>query len=601
MGPLINITTFKVGPTIIPPAENDPSIDITDSVYKGSQLQYAVVDNNTVEYIVTLDESVGNFSVGRIGLFMDNGNGTSTLFSITSMDSPNPDYKFKTSGNVVGDRLTYSIYLAISNMSKITNFTIPLLPLLSVPEASSEQDLPDPLHVAFNSSQVMKHSVMRVPSIAYRETLTQGRLIPAWLMSPERLIPGQGEGIVPVVSTAFDTSAIVGTVVGLDYTNQKIIVGEPTANKWILGVRSADEEITNYGMYVDPVNTYSPMQRLFVDTGANAGKLTTIPNQWPVGYALGSVSTQNAVGCLCWIDFTLGFGGSTTAGPPGPVGPPGIPGPGGTGGGGYSNPGQCYLKKVGSNLILIPYNGNSILINSVKQRIPAEGVALPPTGLNPSTLYYIYAFMKDAVMSLQASTINHITSTFDGVEIMNTDQSKTLVGMAYTVAGPAWSDTDGQLYVLSWFNRRRKRTRTIVPTLVRTGGSQWVSVGGHNYFLVWSNNLVFFSISGSHGSTGGNSSSTSINFDGVLAGQGLLNESEGSTVGQSGPESGRGYSGGAIATKGCKKGLIEAAHWANIIGVFASGGNGVAQWRNYVTTVSGAPPSPVSLTISVDG
>jgi hypothetical protein len=237
-GPKINITTFKIGPTIQVPVVNDPSIDIVDAVYTGfpSQLQYTVVNDNTVEYIVALDESVGNFDIGRIGLFMDNGDGTSTLFSITSIDAPAPDHKFQTSGSVVGNRLTYNIYLAISNMANIANFTIQLLQILTIPEVPTELSLPDPDHVAFNTYQVQKHSVTRVPAVAYRETAAQGRTPSAWLMGSERLIPGQGEGVVPLGTSLFDTLAAVGKVVGLDSQNQKIIIGEPATNRFILGL-----------------------------------------------------------------------------------------------------------------------------------------------------------------------------------------------------------------------------------------------------------------------------------------------------------------------------------------------------------------------------
>jgi hypothetical protein len=604
-GPKINITTFKIGPTIIPPTQNDPSIDITDSVYTGypSQLQYAIVNDNTVQYIVTLDESIGPFDIGRIGLFMDNGDGTSTLFSITSIDATNPDHKFATSGTVVGNRLTYNIYLAISNAGSIANFTIQLLQLLSIPEVPSELSLPDPLHVAFNTYQVMKHSVTRVPAIGYRETPAQGRTNPAWLMSSERLIPGQGEGVVPIASTSFDTLATVGTVVGLDYTNQKIIVGEPATNKYILGIRSSQEEITNYGVYVDTVNTYTPMQRLFVDTGVNAGKLTIVANNWPIGYALGPVNTQNAVGYLCWIDFTLGFGGAGSGqpGPPGPQGPQGPPGSGD--GGGFSDPGQCYLQKIGSNLILIPYNGNSILINSVIQKIPQGGVSLPPAGLNPSTLYYIYAYMAGAVMSLMASTANHVTSTVDGVEIMNTDQSKTLVGMAYTVAGPAWSDTDGQLYVLSWFNRREKKSRTFLPVkLVSTKSPTWieVSTGMRNYFLVWKDNLALFDVGGHQVTQGGGAiGATSINFDGIFDSSGtqLLPELESSTAGMS---TGNSSNLGAIGISGCKQGLPEGLHYSTVLGILCTA-TGTAFWRNYTITNVDNKATPVCIIMSVDG
>jgi hypothetical protein len=605
-GPKINITTFKIGSTVTIPTGDETDI-VGDLVYTGypSQLQYAIVNADTVQYIVTLDESVGTFDVGRIGLFMDNGDGTSSLFSITAIDG-GPDHKFATSGSVVGNRLTYQIYLAISNAASIANFTIQLLQLLTIPEVTSELSLPTPDGVAFNTYQVMKHSFMRVPAVAYRETAAQGRTPSAWLMGSERLIPGQGEGVVPLPSTLFDTLAVTGKVVGLDSTNQKIIIGEPATNRYILGIRSNTEEITNYGIYVDTVNTYTPMQKMYADTGANAGKITTVANQWPIGYALGPVNTQNAVGYMCWIDFTMGFGAVGIPGPQGPQGPTGPPGTGGGGGGGFSNAGQCYLSKSLSNLLLSPVNGNNIIINSVVQQIPAGGITLPPTGLNPNTLYYIYAFMSGGTMALMASTANHVTSTYDGVEIMNTDQTKTLVGMAYTITGPAWADGNtGQMYVLSWFNPRQKSGTTIFTAYHTTAGGDFVEIGTEirNYFLTWANRTVRYLTGGFCGGNGGDGVGTAMCFDG----NGFEKYSMGANqMGVRGPQNQ-----GPVGVIGVNATLSEGAHWGTLKGVLSGGGPGQAYWNLSLGTAvhpasapnnpSGGIDAPVSLTITIEG
>jgi Phage tail-collar fibre protein len=611
-GPKINITSFKIGPTIQVPVINDPSTDITDAVFTGfpSQLQYAIVNDNTVEYIVTLDESVGPFDIGRIGLFMDNGDGTSTLFSITSIDAPNPDHKFPTSGGVVGNRLTYQIYLAISNMANIANFTIQLLQILTIPEVPSELSLPDPDHVAFNTYQVQKHSITRVPAIAYRETAAQGRTPSAWLMGSERLIPGQGEGIVPLGTSLFDASAVVGKVVGLDSTNQKITIGEPATNRYILGLRVSPEEITNYGVYVvpstDPFSTtLSPMQKLYADTGANAGKITTVANQWPIGYAIGPANTPNAVGYLCWIDFTLGFGAIGTPGPPGPQGPPGPAGTGGGGTTGFSNSGQCYLSLQSGSLRLTPFNGNNLIINSTVQKIPAGGVGLTPAGLQANTLYYIYAYMNGTVMTLEASTTSHITSSFDGVEIKNLDQSRTLVGMAYTIAGPAWADDAGRLYVVSWFNPRSKSSTTCFTAFHTTSGGEFVELGQEirNYFITFANRGVKYLTSGSCGGNGGNGVTTAMSFDNNGFERFSASQNENGSRGntQQGP----------VAVVGMKSGLSETLHFGTLVGVLSNGGPGRAYWLLTIGTSShpSNPPSdptggidaPVSLTIAVEG
>lgn len=598
-GPKINITSFKIGSSKVPNTGHET--DITgDLVYTGfpSQLQYAVINDNTVDYVVTLDESVGPFDIGRIGLFMDDG----TLFSVTSIDAPNPDHKFPTAGNIVGNRLTYSIYLAINKMATIANFTIQLLEILTIPEVTSELSLPPPDQVAFNTYQVMKHSVTRVPAIAYRETANQGRTPSAWLMGSERLIPGQGEGIVPIDPSLFDPLAIVGKVVGLGSTN--IIVGEPATNRFIVGIRSGQEHITNYGIYVDPVNTYSPMQKLYADTGNNAGKITVTPNQWPIGYALGPANSQPPgsqpiVGYMCWIDFTLGFGAIGIPGPPGQKGDTGPAGTGGgPGGGGFSNSGQCYLSLSGGILLLSPYNGNNIIINSTVQQIPAGGIALPPTGLQPNQLYYIYAYMgPSGVMALEASTANHVTSTFDGIEIKNLDQTRTLVGMAWTVGPPtAWADTKtGQIYVLSWFNPRWKSSVTQFTSLHKTSGSTFIEIGIEiqNFFLTWANREVKYVTGGYCGANGGDGVGTVMSFDGV----GFEKYSLGCNLMGTRPVANN----APVGVIGVRSSLTEGRHYGTLKGMLAGGGGGAAYWNITLPTDSGNIDAPVNLTVSVLG
>jgi len=117
--------------------------------------------------------------------------------------------------------------------------------------------------------------------------------------------------------------------------------------------------------------------------------------------------------------------------------------------------GRCMLAKSGANLLLSPKDGNQLLINQVRCTIPSFGVSLAPTGLTPGTLYYIYARDADGdgvVDALEASTTTHATSSTDGVEIKSGDATRTMVGWAYVVAGPAFADTAQQRLVRTWFN-----------------------------------------------------------------------------------------------------------------------------------------------------
>ncbi|MDF3060728.1 MAG: hypothetical protein K0S06_837 [Microvirga sp.] len=118
--------------------------------------------------------------------------------------------------------------------------------------------------------------------------------------------------------------------------------------------------------------------------------------------------------------------------------------------------GQCRLAKSGSNLVLSRRNGHRIVIGGVVQTIPSAGVSLAAAGLTPDTTYFIYASMNAGAMTLEASTTGHATDATTGVEIKAGDASRTLVGMARPIAGPAWQDTAKQRFVRSWFNRRRE-------------------------------------------------------------------------------------------------------------------------------------------------
>ncbi|MEY9466279.1 hypothetical protein ABH973_006692 [Bradyrhizobium ottawaense] len=117
--------------------------------------------------------------------------------------------------------------------------------------------------------------------------------------------------------------------------------------------------------------------------------------------------------------------------------------------------GQCKLVKSGSNLVLLPFGGDQLSIDGRPRGIPSGGVSLAPTGLTPGTNYFIYAAMSGATMILEAATTIHATNNApgaNGLEVKNNDGTRTLVGFARVVTGPAWADTATQRLVRSWFN-----------------------------------------------------------------------------------------------------------------------------------------------------
>ena len=183
--------------------------------------------------------------------------------------------------------------------------------------------------------------------------------------------------------------------------------------------------------------------------------------------------------------------------------------------------GQCRLVLSGGNLLLKPVQGNRIVINGTQQAIPSAGVSLAPAGLTPSTLYYIYAYMNSGTMTLEASATGHSTSTVNGVEIKTGDATRSFVGWAYPVTGPAFADSATQRLVVSFFNRRAKElngagtagattTSTTMVELTTTARVQFIATGDDAYDVT---------VSGyASNGTGGQSTETVPGVDGSAIG-----------------------------------------------------------------------------------
>jgi len=138
--------------------------------------------------------------------------------------------------------------------------------------------------------------------------------------------------------------------------------------------------------------------------------------------------------------------------------------------------GQCILKKSGSDLSLIPYNGNQIFINGDFHKLTSP-CTLAAAGLSADTLYYIYAYMSGSTVMLEASATTHTQDSTHGHEIKSGDATRSLVGMAKTITGPAWVDTNTQRYVRSWYNRNAAAIyNAITSDYVFSVTNTWVEI-----------------------------------------------------------------------------------------------------------------------------
>lgn len=177
---------------------------------------------------------------------------------------------------------------------------------------------------------------------------------------------------------------------------------------------------------------------------------------------------------------------------------------------------QCRLTKSGSNLLLSRYNGLGLTINGVAYAIPSAGVTLAPTSLVAGTTYYIYAYMNAGVMTLEASTTGHATDTTTGIEIQSGNPTRTLVGMARIVTGPAWSDTAAQRFVLSWHNRHPIGFYVPCVTGANTANTSYTELSSsyRAEFLTWAGEVVDYRVTG-RSSTSATASFLALAFDGT--------------------------------------------------------------------------------------
>lgn len=236
--------------------------------------------------------------------------------------------------------------------------------------------------------------------------------------------------------------------------------------------------------------------------------------------------------------------------------------------------GECRLTLSGGNLLLSRFNGRLLTINGAQQTIPSSGLTLAATSLTPGTLYYIYAFMSGPTMTLEASTTGHATDSTTGVEIKSGDATRTLVGMARPITGPAWADSITQRFVRSWFNRKPEAMRKAFTAIRSTSSTSLVEVNTEVRceWLQWSDEVPTANIQGSTNiSTSGIYTNTAIGWDGT-ADANTLNSTTSTT--------GVYYN---CSTGAPKEGLSEGYHYATIMGSVSAAATGF--WGSGVSGV----------------
>jgi len=235
--------------------------------------------------------------------------------------------------------------------------------------------------------------------------------------------------------------------------------------------------------------------------------------------------------------------------------------------------GQCVLMLVGANLVLQPKNGHLLIINGRSEEVPAGGVSLPPTGLTASTKYYIYALMSSGVMILEAVTTAYAVSTAAenrDVVIKSGDNTRTLVGMVYPIAGPAFVDSWSQRFVRTWFNDPGVRTQV---RMNNTSGVRYstsntgpafaeVTSTIRNYALFWAGEDWDISLAGA--------ALAPSQGPAIWCGLGVDSTTVSEPIGSYFNGGGGGYA-SSISAPNIKTGLSEDVHYVTLLALVSSG------------------------------
>lgn len=272
-GPRIKVNKVKIGNQIIVPTAQ--MTDVTGDVgqeFDSSYIQYQVIDDRTFLFKITLDESVGDFDIGNIGLFLEDG----TMFTITALTKV--EEKIKNNGETVGNRRVFEIPIVLSGLSGLIDVTILVPDEASIPFVANENSLPEASLAPYSVYEVVFHTGYRCSCLALRTSS-------GWsFVQPQAAEQGGSfyEGY-------FADGISVGDLVYWNGAQHLFMKADGLDNsKGYLGIRGSLNNVVNTGVYIKEGWNLNPGTRYYANGGQYAGLLTTVPNNYFVGIAIDS-------------------------------------------------------------------------------------------------------------------------------------------------------------------------------------------------------------------------------------------------------------------------------------------------------------------------
>lgn len=271
-GPLIKVTHFKFGSDIITGTISSAMTDVSGEVYVGnnSQITYSKVDDSNFVYMISVDDTVGDFNVGNIGLFLEDG----TMFAIAALVSTSP--KIKDNPPQIGNFKDYEVHVRLDGQANITDLTILTAADAKLPEVATESSLPSPDSAFFPVYFVRNHMTYGTPAIA-------ARFASRWWLTLLSDKPDQ-QGVAIDINTWDNDNVDPGMHVYRNAVSGKLELGDGTDDaKLPIGLRGSNNELVANGMYIHHEPMFTAGQHYFAGP---EGTLVTATTKVYVGFAV---------------------------------------------------------------------------------------------------------------------------------------------------------------------------------------------------------------------------------------------------------------------------------------------------------------------------
>lgn len=148
-GPDINITTVKLGSAFNYTPSSAQTTLTGSLLYSGPIFNYSVDSDNQVNYTIYLDQTIGTFSFGEVGLYLADG----TLFAITALTQLQE--KVAVAGSTPGNVVSFIAKLVLQALAPVITWTPQINNLANVIEIQSVDQLP----LATNASNPNAYSI----------------------------------------------------------------------------------------------------------------------------------------------------------------------------------------------------------------------------------------------------------------------------------------------------------------------------------------------------------------------------------------------------------------------------------------------------------